>query len=179
MHQVPEFLRTAPAHPVEAVIALGSNVGDSPQVLHDTVEALRHHEQIQVDRVSPVAKTAPVGGPQQPDYFNQILILSTTLAPYALLQLGHELEAAAGRVRDVRWGPRTLDVDVITYDKVQSDHPELLLPHPRAHERAFVLFPWSWADPNATLHGVPVATLGAQADDATTVKKFNAQGEHP
>ena len=173
MELTPE-LTTAPAHPVEAVLALGSNLGDSQQILDDAVHALRTHHQIHVTAVSPLAKTAPVGGPEQPDFLNQVIIIDTTLAPYALLQLAHDLEQAAARVRDIRWGPRTLDIDVITYHDVVSDHPTLTLPHPRAAERAFVLTPWSWANPNAMLNGVPVAELAQRADDAATVQRFHA-----
>ena len=170
MEQLPEDLTTAPAHPVSAVLALGSNLGDSQQILHDAVEALRSHAEVQVTAVSPLAKTAPVGGPAQPDFLNQVLLVDTTLAPHALLQLAQKLEQTAARVRDIRWGPRTLDVDIITYDEVVSDHPILTLPHPRAQQRAFVLTPWAWVDPEATLNGVPVTQLAAQADDATTVQ---------
>lgn len=172
MSELPRHLLTTPAHPVPAVIALGSNLGDSQQILADAVAAFRAHEQIRVTAESPLAQTAPVGGVEQPDFLNQVLLVETTLAPWALLQLGHELEQAAARVRDIRWGPRTLDVDVIAYDDVVSDHPDLMLPHPRAHERAFVLTPWSWADPNAVLQGTPVADLAAAADDAATVIQF-------
>ena len=177
-------LTTAPTHPVVAVLALGSNLGDSQQILDDAVQAIRAHHQIRVTAVSPLANTAPVGGPEQPDFLNQVIILDTTLAPYALLEFGHELEQAAARVRDIRWGPRTLDVDIITYDDVISEHPILTLPHPRAHERAFVLTPWTWADPKATLNGVPVAELAQQAEDAATVDRFEDQqddesGAHP
>lgn len=168
-------LTTAPAHPVVAVLALGSNLGDSQHILDDAVQALRAHSQIRVTAVSPLAKTAPVGGPEQPDFLNQVVIVETTLAPYTLLELAHELEHAAARVRDIRWGPRTLDVDLITYDDVVSEHPTLTLPHPRAHERAFVLTPWSWADSRAELNGVPVAELAQRADDATTVARFTTR----
>ena len=178
MH-LPDHLRTAPAYAVEAVVALGSNVGDSRQILSKTVEQFRSHSEVQHVSVSPLAKTAPVGGPEQPDFLNQVLVVATTLAPYALLQFAHELEHQAGRVRDIRWGPRTLDVDIITYDDVVSDHAELLLPHPRAHQRAFVLAPWSWVDPDARLDGTPVAELAARADDATTVERLDAQEETP
>lgn len=172
MSDLPPHLLTAPAHPVPAVIALGSNLGDSQQILADAVAAFDSHEQIRVTAVSPLAQTAPVGGVEQPDFLNQVLLVDTTLAPWALLQFGHALEQAAARVRDIRWGPRTLDVDVIAYDDVVSDHPDLILPHPRAHERAFVLTPWAWADPNAVLAGTPVAVLAAAADDAATVIEF-------
>ena len=175
MSDLPRRLLTAPAQPVPAVIALGSNLGDSQQILADAVAAFGGHEHIRVTKVSPLAQTAPVGGVEQPDFLNQVLLVDTTLAPWALLQFGHELEHAAARVRDIRWGPRTLDVDVIAYDDVVSEHPELILPHPRAHERAFVLTPWSWADPNARLQGRPVVELAAAADDAATVIQFEPE----
>ena len=180
MDQLPENLTTAPANPVSAVLALGSNLGDSQQILHNAVDALRAHARVDVTAVSPLAKTAPVGGPAQPDFLNQVLLVDTTLAPYKLLQLAQKLEQDAARVRDIRWGPRTLDVDIITYDGLTSEHPELTLPHPRAHQRAFVLTPWAWADAEATLNGVPVTQLAAQADDAATVQQVSTRQEgHP
>ncbi|HEY4535601.1 MAG TPA: 2-amino-4-hydroxy-6-hydroxymethyldihydropteridine diphosphokinase [Enteractinococcus sp.] len=172
MSQLPSHLLEAPAEPVTAVIALGSNLGQSQQILADAVAAFRDHDQITVTAVSPLALTAPVGGIEQPDFLNQVLLVNTLLSPWALLQFGHRLERQAARVRDIRWGPRTLDVDVITYDDVVSEHPDLVLPHPRAHERAFVLIPWSWADPQATLAGTPVVDLASAADDAATVIQF-------
>ncbi|HEX6857586.1 MAG TPA: 2-amino-4-hydroxy-6-hydroxymethyldihydropteridine diphosphokinase [Streptosporangiaceae bacterium] len=113
-----------------------------------------------VTAVSPVYQTDPVGGPDQPDYFNAVLLAATTLPPAGVLAAAHAAEGARQRTRDVRWGPRTLDVDIISYGNVVSDDPELTLPHPRAHERAFVLVPWHDVDPAAELpgHG-PVADL--------------------
>lgn len=169
MQDLDPQLVAQPAKPVRSVIALGSNLGDSAGILDDAVEAFRKAPDIEVIAVSPRAKTAPVGGPEQPDFLNQVLIIQTSLSPYGLLEFGHKLEQGAVRVRDMRWGPRTLDVDLIDIDNVTSQHPVLTLPHPRAHERAFVLTPWSWADPGATLNGVPVAELAARADDAATV----------
>lgn len=170
MQELDDQLVTAPERPAAAVIALGSNLGDSVSILDHAVAAFRQASQIEVHAVSPLAKTAPVGGPEQPDFLNQVLIVETTLSPYALLEFAHELEQAADRVRDIRWGPRTLDVDLIDFDDVVSQHPVLTLPHPRAHQRAFVLTPWSWADPAATLNGRAVTELAAQADDADTVE---------
>ncbi len=110
--------------------------------------------------VSPVYETVPVGGPPQPDYLNAVLLARTTLPSRALLDRLHEVEAAFDRVREVRWGPRTLDIDIISVAGEESTGPELTLPHPRAHERAFVLAPWHDVDPDAVLpgHG-PVAIL--------------------
>lgn len=171
MQQLDPQLVAEPDRAARAVIALGSNLGDSKQLLDDAVGGFRAASDIRVTAVSPRAKTAPVGGPDQPDFLNQVLIVETTLSPYALLEFAHELEQAAARVRDVRWGPRTLDVDLIDYEHVASEHPVLTLPHPRAHERAFVLLPWSWADSTATLNQVPVAELAERADDAGTVHR--------
>lgn len=174
MSQLPAELTATPDHDVPAVVALGSNLGDSQQILHDAVTGFREHAHVTVTAVSPLAKTAPVGGPEQPDFLNQVLVLTTTLSPLELLEFAQQLEQAAARVRDIRWGPRTLDVDIICYADVTSQHPQLTLPHPRAQHRAFVLTPWAWADPDATLNGVRVAQLAAQADDAATVEQWDA-----
>jgi 2-amino-4-hydroxy-6-hydroxymethyldihydropteridine diphosphokinase len=115
--------------------------------------------------VSPVYETVPVGGPAQPDYLNAIVLADAARPARELLDRLHEIEAAFDRVRMVRWGPRTLDIDVIDFGGERSDDPELTLPHPRAHERAFVLGPWRDVDPDAALPGRgPVAELLAEAD---------------
>jgi dihydroneopterin aldolase / 2-amino-4-hydroxy-6-hydroxymethyldihydropteridine diphosphokinase len=137
------------------VIALGSNLGESAEMLHDAAVAL--FGLIDIDAVSPLVETDPVGGPDQPAYLNAVVTGTTSLAPRALLRFLHDIERAHGRTRDVRWGPRTLDLDLIQYGDpafntdVQMDDPALTLPHPRAHERAFVLVPWAEADPEGTL----------------------------
>jgi dihydroneopterin aldolase/2-amino-4-hydroxy-6-hydroxymethyldihydropteridine diphosphokinase len=137
------------------VVALGSNVGDSLETLRDAAVAL--FGLIDLDAVSPVVETDPVGGPDQPPYLNAVVTGTTSLSPRALLRLLHDVEAAHGRTREVRWGPRTLDLDLVQYGDpafntdVQMDDAALTLPHPRAHERAFVLVPWLLADPEATL----------------------------
>jgi dihydroneopterin aldolase/2-amino-4-hydroxy-6-hydroxymethyldihydropteridine diphosphokinase len=137
------------------VVALGSNVGDSLETLRDAAVAL--FGLIDLDAVSPVVETDPVGGPDQPPYLNAVVTGTTSLSPRALLRLLHDVEAAHGRTREVHWGPRTLDLDLVQYGDpafntdVQMDDAALTLPHPRAHERAFVLVPWLLADPEATL----------------------------
>jgi 2-amino-4-hydroxy-6-hydroxymethyldihydropteridine diphosphokinase len=120
---------------------------------------------MRVTAVSPVYETVPVGGPAQPDYLNAIVLADAERPARELLDRLHEIEAAFDRVRVVRWGPRTLDIDVVDFGGERSDDPELTLPHPRAHERAFVLGPWRDVDPDAALpgHG-PVAELLAKAD---------------
>jgi 2-amino-4-hydroxy-6-hydroxymethyldihydropteridine diphosphokinase len=148
-----------------AVVALGSNLGERADTLQGAVDAIEGIEGVTVTGVSPAYETAPVGGPPQPDYLNAVVLADITIPARELLDSLHEIEAAFDRVRIVRWGPRTLDLDIISVDGELSDDPELTLPHPRAHERAFVLAPWHDADPGAVLpgHG-PVADLLAKAD---------------
>ena len=142
-------LRPLSAH--RAVLALGSNLGESESTIERAVVDLRDAG-VRILRVSPLYRTAPVGGPEgQPDYVNAVIEVSTELDPYELLKLCNAVEAAHYRERLVRWGPRTLDIDVIDYEGIVSDDPVLTLPHPRAHERAFVLTPWARMDPEARL----------------------------
>jgi 2-amino-4-hydroxy-6-hydroxymethyldihydropteridine diphosphokinase len=154
---------TAPARSV--VLALGSNLGDRRDILQGCVDAIAAIPEVQVMAVSPVYETVPVGGPPQPDYLNAVLLARTTLPSRVLLGRLHEIEAAFDRERSVRWGPRTLDIDIITVNGEVSADPYLTLPHPRAHERAFVLAPWHDLDPDAVVpgHG-SVAVLLAAAD---------------
>ena len=132
------------------VLSLGSNLGDRLAHLQLAVDMVSRR--LGVDAVSPVYETAPVGGPEQDDYLNAVL-LTTAGEPREALDVARTAEAAADRRREQRWGPRTLDVDVICVDEVRSDDPELTLPHPRAHERAFVLVPWLDVDPDARVTG--------------------------
>ncbi len=139
------------------VLSLGSNVGDRLAYLQSGVDLVGRR--LGVHAVSPVYETDPVGGPVQEPYLNAVL-LTAVERPYDALAVAREAEGAAGRERTVRWGPRTLDVDVICVDDVRSDDAELTLPHPRAHERAFVLAPWLDAEPDAVLPGAgPVAEV--------------------
>jgi 2-amino-4-hydroxy-6-hydroxymethyldihydropteridine diphosphokinase len=134
-------------------------------MLQGSVDAIAGIPEVQVVAVSPVYETAPVGGPSQPDYLNAVLLARTTLPSRALLDQLHQIEAAFSRVRGVRWGPRTLDIDLITVDGEVCADPALTLPHPRAHERAFVLAPWHDVDPQAVLPGSgTVAELLAASD---------------
>ncbi|MET8573079.1 2-amino-4-hydroxy-6-hydroxymethyldihydropteridine diphosphokinase [Streptomyces sp. NPDC004783] len=150
------------SNPKRAVIALGANLGNRLETLQGAVDALEETPGVRVKGVSPVYETEPWGVEPgtQPSYFNAVVVLKTTLPPSSLLERAHAVEEAFHRVRDERWGPRTLDVDIIAYADVVSGDPHLTLPHPRAHERAFVLAPWHDLDPGAELpgHG-PVAGL--------------------
>lgn len=135
------------------VLALGSNLGDRLGILQGAVDTLFAPGPLRPVALSPVYETAPVGGPEQDDYLNAVAVAETLLTPEALLERVQEVERAFHRVREVRWGPRTLDVDVIAYDGLVRTDPELTLPHPRAHERAFVLRPWADIDPDAEIAG--------------------------
>lgn len=147
------------------VLALGANLGDSLGTLRQAVQALRSVDGLVLDAISAVYETDPVGGPDQPVYLNAVAVGRTSLEGAELLAELQRIELAFARTREVRWGPRTLDLDVIAIDDVVSDDPRLTLPHPRAHERAFVLVPWLEADADAALvgHG-PVRNLVAGLD---------------
>jgi 2-amino-4-hydroxy-6-hydroxymethyldihydropteridine diphosphokinase len=139
---------------VTAVLSIGSNVGDRLAHLRLAVEVLRPHA------VSPVYETAPVGGVEQRDFLNAVLLCA--LDATAAWELAQEAERRAGRARGTRWGPRTLDVDVVVADGPVPAGLEV--PHPRARERAFVLVPWLVVDPGAVLPGAgPVASLAVDA----------------
>jgi 2-amino-4-hydroxy-6-hydroxymethyldihydropteridine diphosphokinase len=145
------------------VLALGSNLGDRLGTLQGCVDAIGALPDTDVLAISPVYQTAPVGGPVQPDYLNAVLIARTGLRPPDLLAAAHRIEAGFGRVRAERFGPRTIDVDIISYADEVSGDPVLTLPHPRAHERAFVLAPWHDIDADADLpgRGTVASLLGA------------------
>ena len=140
-----------------AVLSLGSNLGDRLAHLHTAVAGFADV----LVAASPVYETAPWGGVEQDDFLNAVLIVDDPgTDAWGWLRRGQAAEQAAGRVRDVRWGPRTLDVDVVTVDDVVSTDPELLLPHPGTPERATVLRPWLDVDPSAVLPGRgPVVAL--------------------
>ena len=161
-------LSTRPTRPVGVVFGLGANVGGVVDSLRTAVQSLKATEGIEVTQVAPLARTIAVvaeGAEPQPDYLNTVVTAMTTLAPRELLEVCQTLEIAAGRVRTEPWGVRTLDVDLIEVEGVTSSDPALSLPHPRAAERAFVLVPWSQADPFAELAGRSVSELAENAPD--------------
>jgi 2-amino-4-hydroxy-6-hydroxymethyldihydropteridine diphosphokinase len=137
----------------QVVLALGSNLGDRLATMQAGIDDLAAVPGLDLRAVSAVFETSPVGGPDQPDYLNVVLLAVSALPAREILRYTQAAEHAQGRVRTVRWGPRTLDIDIIAVGEEVSDDPALTLPHPRAHERAFVLLPWHDVDPGATLPG--------------------------
>ena len=138
---------------MKAVVALGANIGNPREQMDLAVALLR--EATEVIAVSSYFVTKPVGGPEQPDYLNAVCILESDLPATDLLAVLQGIETSLGRQRTVQWGPRTIDLDLIQYGSLLSAADELELPHPRAHERRFVLEPWFEIEPDAILltHG--------------------------
>ncbi len=135
-----------------AYLALGSNLGDRVAALQFAVDQLDANDAIAVTAVSHVYETEPVGGPEQDAYLNAVVAVDTTLGPHELLRAAHDIEDGAQRVRTVRWGPRTLDIDVLLYDDLRVDDPVLTVPHPRMGERDFVLVPLRDVAPQLVPH---------------------------
>ncbi|MGO1628017.1 MAG: 2-amino-4-hydroxy-6-hydroxymethyldihydropteridine diphosphokinase [Microbacterium sp.] len=151
-------LETAPEEtPVDAVVAFGANLGDRYATLaaaEREIAALGGVTDIRMSTPLESVAITPTGpDPDKPGYLNAVALVRTTLAPAALLAALHDIENANGRVREERWGDRTLDLDLIAYGDVRSAGPEMTLPHPRAHERDFVLEPWLELDPDAAVPG--------------------------
>ena len=147
----------APRPSVRAVVALGANLGERAETVAEAIADLSRLPLTDlVAAAEPIESVAvTLGGPDAaaPTYLNTVALIDTRLAPTVLLGYLHAIEARHGRVRRERWGSRTLDLDLITYGDVRSDDPALVLPHPRAAERDFVLGPWHAIDPDAVLPG--------------------------
>jgi 2-amino-4-hydroxy-6-hydroxymethyldihydropteridine diphosphokinase len=156
------------------VVALGSNLGDRPAALRAAVTALAAAPGVEVVAVSSVYETDPVGGPLQPDYLNACVLLSTSLSPEALLAATQAVETELGRVRLERWGPRTIDIDIVDYAGVVQDSAELTLPHPRALSRAFVVLPWLEVVPSAVASDGGVVSV-----DGLDVRGVRRRGDRP
>ena len=158
-----------PSVPRAVVLALGGNLGNVPVTLKRAIDEMSSWDGLEITQVSPLVRTRAVlrpGQKPQPDYWNAVAMGTLSMAPLDLLDRIHELEARLGRVRHEVWGSRTIDIDIIQVDGVSSDDPRLTLPHPRAHQRAFVLSPWLMAQPKAELSGLGAASeLIAQAPD--------------
>lgn len=136
---------------VVAFLGLGSNLGDRLANLQAAIEAMRTEPGLRVTASSRVWETTPVGGPPQPDYLNAVIRVETDLSARDLLDVARRAEARLGRVRKERWGARTLDVDILLFDEERIDETDLVVPHPRMAERAFVLLPLLELEPDPVL----------------------------
>jgi 2-amino-4-hydroxy-6-hydroxymethyldihydropteridine diphosphokinase len=156
----------------KAYLALGSNVGDRLATLQRAVDLLGAIVGVRVARSSRVFETAPVG-PPQPDFLNAVVEVDTSLEPRELLNACLEIERELGRERLERWGPRTIDVDVLSFDALEVDEPELRIPHPRMHERAFVLVPLGELDADPPLpDGRHLSDVSLQPADLLGVRPY-------
>ena len=143
-----------------AIVGLGANLGDPIAALRAAVVQLAATPDVTLEATSSLYRSDPVGGPEQPAYVNACVLLATTLAPEALLDRLQAIERRAGRVRTVRWGPRTLDLDLLLYGERRAETPRLTVPHPRLVERRFALEPLLEVAPDARLpDGRPLAPL--------------------
>lgn len=151
-----------------AYLSVGSNMGDKMQYIQDAVKALKGHPLMIVRRVSELIETKPYGGVEQDDFLNGVIEIETLLTPHELLDAVHEIETAAERVRELRWGPRTLDLDIIFYDKLVYEDDALAIPHQDMENRRFVLEPMSMLAPGYRhpVLGKTVAQLLAQVTKA-------------
>jgi len=147
-----------------AYVALGSNLGDRAALLRGALAALQRAGDVRVVAESAVYETAPVGGPAQPDYLNMVVAVKPSLSPEALLERCLSIEAEHGRVRRERWGARTLDLDLLSYDAATLRTERLTLPHPRMAERAFVLVPLAEIAPALKIGDTTVGELAERID---------------
>jgi 2-amino-4-hydroxy-6-hydroxymethyldihydropteridine diphosphokinase len=158
----------------KVVYSIGSNLGDRMGNLQGAIDALRDTPDVIVVDVSSIYETDPVGGPQDnPQFLNLVVVAETTLEPRTLLERALAIEDAFGRTRDgERWGPRTLDVDLILVGNSKIDQADLKIPHPLAHERGFVLVPWLEVDPRGVIPGRgSVADLAAEVDASGVTRR--------
>lgn len=132
----------------KAYLSVGSNMGDKEQYIYGAIEALKAHPLIVVRRISDLIVTEPYGGVEQEEFLNGVIEIETLLPPSELLAVLHEIEETAGRVRELRWGPRTLDLDIIFYDKLVYEDDALVIPHQDMENRFFVLKPMCMLAPN-------------------------------
>lgn len=152
--------------PVRVFLGLGSNVGDRQATIRGALARLQGSGQIRIIHQSSVYETAPVGKTDQPWFVNLVAEIDTDLTPDALLDLVQRIEADLGRTRDIRWGPRTIDIDILLYGNRVIDTPRLIVPHPQMTRRRFVLEPLLEIAPDLVLpDGRAVADLVAAVDD--------------
>jgi 2-amino-4-hydroxy-6-hydroxymethyldihydropteridine diphosphokinase len=162
---------------VRAVLSLGSNLGDREQTIRDAVADIRRRPGIEVVATSSLVETAalkPHGVDEDaPAYLNAVVVVTGATSPEALLAELNSIELAHDRVREVRWGDRTLDIDIVSVDDLRQESPTVTLPHPRAAEREFVLVPWLEVEPDAVLPGI--GRVDSLAPSRVAVRPYPAE----
>jgi len=159
-----------------AYISIGSNIGDRLNHLTEAVRALHSNKEVNIHDVSSIYETVPVGYTDQADFLNLVIHLKTNLVAQELLSVCQGIEKGQGRVRDIRWGPRTVDLDILLYNQDTIETANLLIPHPRMHERAFVLIPLLEINPLVTdpVNGEPYSKRSEVEDEGVVLwKKSN------
>ena len=150
----------------EVLIGLGGNIGDPLEAMRSALRALGVHPACKVERVSSVWKTPPWGVTDQPDFLNACAAISTTLEPRPFLDLCLSIERDLKRVRDLRWGPRSIDIDILFFGDRRIGEEGLTIPHPRITDRAFVLVPLAEIAPDAKIGSLSIRDLAAKADSS-------------
>ncbi len=155
-----------------AYIALGSNIGDREQYLIDAIKKIHHYPSIKVVNISSIYETDPVGYTDQDEFLNMVIYIITDLTAFQLLVALQEIEKQLNRKRDIRWGPRTLDLDILLFNNENIEAEQLIVPHPRMHERAFVLIPLSEINQDVRLPNIddPISTIIDQLHDKEGVR---------
>jgi len=148
------------------LIALGSNIGDRERNINTAIIALGNHNNIQIEKSSSLYETKPVGVTMQPDFLNGVISIITPLSPLELLAVCLNVECQMGRIRDKRWGPRNIDIDILMYHDLMIEDEVLQIPHPRLHERCFVLVPLQEIAPQLPVYqGLTAGELLSKRND--------------
>ncbi len=158
---------------VRAFVSLGSNLGDKKANLKRAVELLRKEEGLDIKGVSSFYRTAPMGPVPQDWFVNSVLEAMVELAPRELLNILLDIERKMGRIRDIRWGPRLIDLDLLLYGDFFINERDLIVPHPRMHERAFMIIPLSELDPDLRIPGLKNVSVLAAELSSQDVQKIS------
>ena len=150
---------------MQCFVSWGSNLGEQASLVESALKAIDDLEGITLVAISPWYRSAAVGPGNQNDYLNGVIEIDTELSPLQLLDALQRIESSLGRERLIRWGPRTIDLDILYYDNRSIDTSRLTVPHPRCTERNFVLRPWSDISPNTELFGKKVSELALELTD--------------
>ena len=160
----------------EVYLALGSNLGDREKNLNEAIKEIGQISSVTITRISDIYETAPVGYAEQDDFLNMALAINTKLEPLDLLQQLQEIENLLKRTRNIHWGPRTIDIDILLYDNKTIALPNLIVPHPRMLERAFVLRPLKDVFQGEEINGVSFDELINKCNDKSGVKTYKKMG---